>query len=244
MKHLPLRLFAALTALAVVGVLTTPAVPADKPDEGWVKLFNGKDLKGWVQRGGKAKYRAEDGEIVGTTVPNTSNSFLCTEEGLWRLHPRAGVQGRSGSSTPACRFAASTSSRGQEVKSDGKTIKGGKAGRVYGYQVEIDPDVKRGRLWTGGIYDEGRRGWLKDLKDNEAARKAFKPGEWNKFRIECQRRLDQDLAQRRAGRRAEGFADAVGLHRPAGPRRRQARRAARSPLPQHPHQGAEVGPST
>jgi hypothetical protein len=56
---------------------------------------------------------------------------------------------------------------------------------VFGYQVEIDPDVKRGRMWTGGIYDEGRRGWLKDLSKNEAARKAFKPGEWNKFRIEC-----------------------------------------------------------
>src|SRR5262249_48944132 len=56
------------------------------------------------------------------------------------------------------------------------------AGRVHGYQVEIDPSD---RAWTGGIYDEGRRGWLKDLKDNEAARKAFKANEWNKFRIEC-----------------------------------------------------------
>ena len=56
------------------------------------------------------------------------------------------------------------------------------AGRVHGYQVEIDPSP---RAWTGGIYDEGRRGWLDDLKDNEAARKAFRPEDWNKFRIEC-----------------------------------------------------------
>ena len=56
------------------------------------------------------------------------------------------------------------------------------AGRVHGYQVEIDPSA---RAYSAGIYDEGRRGWLKDLKDNEAARKAFKPNEWNKFRIEC-----------------------------------------------------------
>jgi hypothetical protein len=35
------------------------------------------------------------------------------------------------------------------------------------------------------VYDEGRRGWLFDLKNNEAARKAFKQGEWNQARIEC-----------------------------------------------------------
>src|SRR5262249_30788074 len=71
---------------------------------------------------------------------------------------------------------------------EAKTVElGGKkinipAGRVHGYQVEIDPSD---RAWTGGIYDEGRRGWLNDLKDNEAARKAFKAGEWNKLRVEC-----------------------------------------------------------
>ena len=68
------------------------------------------------------------------------------------------------------------------VELNGKKIKIAK-GRVHGYQVEIDPSD---RAWTGGIYDEGRRGWLFDLKKNEAARKAFKQGEWNKFRIECQ----------------------------------------------------------
>jgi hypothetical protein len=30
-------------------------------------------------------------------------------------------------------------------------------GRVHGYQVEIDPSD---RGWSGGIYDEARRGWL------------------------------------------------------------------------------------
>src|SRR6185436_4671029 len=45
--------------------------------------------------------------------------------------------------------------------------------------------VERGRMWTGGLYDEGRRGWLVDLSQNEPARKAFKAGQWNKFRIEA-----------------------------------------------------------
>ncbi len=33
-------------------------------------------------------------------------------------------------------------------------------GRVHGYQVEIDPSA---RAWSGGIYDEARRGWLYPL---------------------------------------------------------------------------------
>ena len=41
-------------------------------------LFDGKSLQGWVQHGGKATYKVEKGVIVGTAVPNTPNSFLCT----------------------------------------------------------------------------------------------------------------------------------------------------------------------
>src|SRR5690606_34766652 len=58
-------------------------------------------------------------------------------------------------------------------------------GRVFGYQVEIDPSD---RAYTGGIYFEGgsperKAGWVFDLKDNEAARKAFKLGEWNHLKV-------------------------------------------------------------
>ena len=48
-----------------------------------------------------------------------------------------------------------------------------KNGRVHGYQVEIDPSD---RAWTGGIYDEARRGWLHTLEGQQAAQKAFKQG--------------------------------------------------------------------
>ncbi len=146
----------------------------------WSPLFDGKSLAGWAQRGGKAKYRVENEEIVGSSVPNTSNSFLCTDDEYgdfvleleFKVHPKlnSGVQIRSQSFDEPV-----------EAERDGKkrTIP---AGRVHGYQVEIDPSD---RAWSGGIYDEGRRGWLDDLKDNESARKAFKPEAWNKFRVEC-----------------------------------------------------------
>lgn len=161
------------TLLAVVS-----ATAAD--DEGFVPLFNGKDLDSFVQKGGAAKYAVEGGEIVGRTVPNTSNSFLCTKKDYgdfildleFKVDPElnSGVQIRS-----HCFDEPKT------VTWKGKDIKIA-AGRVHGYQVEIDPLA---RAWSGGLYDEGRRGWLNDLKDNEAARKAFKQNEWNRFRIEC-----------------------------------------------------------
>ncbi len=137
----------------------------------WTNLFDGKTLTGWVQRGGTAKYEVKDGAIVGTTVPNTRNTFLCTDRSYgdflleleFKVHPElnSGVQIR-GQSRPDYQD-----------------------GRVHGYQVEIDPDMKRARLWTGGLYDEGRRGWLADLGGNEPARKAFKPGAWNKMRVQA-----------------------------------------------------------
>jgi hypothetical protein len=175
-----------LGALAAAALLlaAAPSRSDDKKDEaGWVSLFNGKDLDGWVQRGGKAKYRAEDGQIIGTAVPNTANSFLCTKRDygdfILELEFKCDADLNSG-----VQIRSQCFDEEKTVELGGKKIKI-PAGRVHGYQVEIDPDVKRGRLWTGGIYDEGRRGWLVDLKDNEAARKAFKPDEWNKFHIEC-----------------------------------------------------------
>ena len=144
--------------------------------ENWQPLFDGKTLHGWEQKGGAAKYRVENGEVVGTSVPNTGNSFLCTTKNYgdfileleFKVDPKlnSGVQIRSQCFDEPM------------VVADRKIP----AGRVHGYQVEIDPSD---RAWSGGIYDEGRRGWLNDLKNNEAARKAFKPGEWNSFRVEC-----------------------------------------------------------
>ena len=51
---------------------------------------------------------------------------------------------------------------------------------MHGYQVEIDPSP---RAFTGGIFDEGRRGWLADLKSSETARLAFRQNEWNTLRL-------------------------------------------------------------
>jgi hypothetical protein len=163
----------------VVAIVWVASASADEPSARQ-PLFDGHSLNGWKQRGGAAKYRVDGNEIVGASVPNTANSFLCTEKEYgdfiltfeFKVDPalNSGVQIRSHAFDEPKPF---------ERKGKSGTIP---AGRVHGYQIEIDPSE---RAWTAGIYDEGRRGWLADLKDNEPARKAFRQGEWNSVRVEC-----------------------------------------------------------
>ena len=148
--------------------------------EEFVSLFNGRDLSGWKQHGGKAQYSVEDGCVVGRAVPNTSNSFLCTEKTygnfVFEFEFLVGPTLNSG-----VQFRSQVFDQPQETKLGEKTFKFA-ADRVHGYQYEIDPSP---RSYSAGVYDEGRRGWLQDLKDNEPARKAFLGGQWNRGRIEC-----------------------------------------------------------
>ncbi len=51
---------------------------------------------------------------------------------------------------------------------------------MRGYQVEIDPSD---RAWSAGIYEEGRRGWLHPLDNNDYAQRALDPDAWNRLRI-------------------------------------------------------------
>jgi hypothetical protein len=131
-------------------------------------LFNGKDLSGWSQKGGTAKYNVEDGMIVGSTVKNTPNSFLTTDQNYEDFILELDYK------------VDSTMNSGIQIRSlsDPKF----QNGRVHGYQIEIDPSD---RAWSAGIYDEARRGWLVPLTENEKAQQAFKQNDWNHYRIEA-----------------------------------------------------------
>ena len=69
---------AKITAAFLIGLLVSTTAVAMAADDGWVTIFNGRDLTGWKQINGKATYCVEDGAIVGTTVKGSANSFLCT----------------------------------------------------------------------------------------------------------------------------------------------------------------------
>ena len=65
---------------AAAGVLFYLASCAPAGEEEWIELFNGETLDGWSVHGGLAKYRVEDGAIVGRTAKGSPNSFLCSVE--------------------------------------------------------------------------------------------------------------------------------------------------------------------
>ncbi|MBL9136426.1 MAG: DUF1080 domain-containing protein [Verrucomicrobiales bacterium] len=157
-------------ALAIgLAVTQQPTLSSAAEGAGWVSLFDGKTLNGWHQVNGLAKYEVRDGAILGTSVPKSPNSFLCTTrdyadfelEFEVRVHPElnSGVQIRSHS------------------KPDYQD------GRVHGYQVEIAIGG-----YSGGIYDESRRNKFlnTEAQPTPTIRDLLKKDTWNKYRIRCQ----------------------------------------------------------
>ncbi|MCW5941539.1 MAG: DUF1080 domain-containing protein [Fimbriimonadaceae bacterium] len=133
----------------------------------WEPLFDGKTLNGWTQLNGSARYRVEGGQIVGASVPNSPNSFLCTDRvfGDFELEFEVKCDPRLNS--------------GVQIRSN--RVPGYDNGRVHGYQVEIDGTDSG---YPGGVYDEARRGWLVDPdRAFLAGRAAFKREGWNKYRV-------------------------------------------------------------
>ncbi len=107
--------------------------------QNWTPLFNGKNLKGWKQVSGNAKYVAKDGCITGTCVTDgTVNSFLATK-------------------ATYTDFILEFEFKMDEVQNSGVQFRShlSDKGIVYGYQYEFDPSA---RAWSAGIYDESRRG--------------------------------------------------------------------------------------
>ena len=157
-------------------------------DNGWIDLFDGETLNGWSVHSGFAKYRVEDGAIVGTAVQKSPNTFLCTDREfgdfilefeVFLVDPKlnSGVQFRSMIAPEELTYwlrSENGEMRAQKIPKD----------RVHGYQVEI-AGAEVGT--SGGIYDEARRAMIRDwwIEKGTDASKAFKDGQWNKYRIEC-----------------------------------------------------------
>ena len=155
-----------ICSLIILFVITNAL--ANNPAPNWQSLFNGKDLKGWKKLNGDAEYRIEGDAIVGVSKLNTPNTFLATEKMYndFIFEVEVLVDNRLNS--------------GIQIRSN--SMDSYRDGRVHGYQVEIDPSD---RAYSGGLYDEARRGWLYPLARNEKGRKAFRTGGWNTYHIEC-----------------------------------------------------------
>lgn len=151
------------TALAIATLALVAAPPAEP-----VPLFTAMPFDGWKREGSPAAFT-----ISGTDATATldglgenlaANSFLTSPRPLGDFTLEVEVRIEPGTNS------------GIQVRSRVED------GRVRGPQVEIDPTP---RAWSGGIYDEGDRGWMHPLEGREEARKAFIVGAWNRYRIEC-----------------------------------------------------------
>jgi len=122
------------------------------------KLFNGKDLSGWVIYGTE-KWYVEKGLLVSESGPDKGYGYLGTEENFddfeITLEFKQEANGNSGV------FIRSTV--------DGT--------KVSGWQVEVAPPGHD----TGGIYESYGRGWL--IKPDPEKDKYLKFGDWNKMKI-------------------------------------------------------------
>jgi hypothetical protein len=156
-----MRQISVALAVLVTGAL---AMAADS-----TPLFDGKTLEGWKQLGGTADYKVVDGAIVGTSVPNTSNSFLVTEKSYGDFVLEFDVRQDVGPMNSGVQFRSHSIPEFQN-------------GRVHGYQTDIDPSP---RQWSGQIYEEAQRGWFSTGETNPPSKSLYKFGEWNHYRVEA-----------------------------------------------------------
>lgn len=154
--------------------------PEPQLSEGFVPLFNGKDLTGWTPKGGTCTFEAKDGQIVGTCVPGSNSTYLCTDKAdyqdfvfscdmKWLTDGNTGVMFRAQTKTNA-----KTKSTADEDLI------------VFGPQAEME-GFSQDRGWSGGIYGQSCGGYFYPLwlTEHEAARAALKKDEWNRLTIQA-----------------------------------------------------------
>jgi hypothetical protein len=131
-----------------------------KQKEKWVKLFDGKTLKGWHAIPG-GEWKVEDGAIVGRSdKTDQRHGLLVTDKSYQDFEIRIQYKAIKGNSGLYFRI--------DEV--------GGVVG-VNGFQAEIDPERD-----AGGLYETGGRAWVVQ-PSAEAVKKWYKPDEWNQMTV-------------------------------------------------------------
>jgi hypothetical protein len=136
--------------------------------QNWINLFESGNLGGFEKRNGTAEYKLEGDELIGISALKTPSTYLCTKEMFTDFILEVDVKVEFGLNS------------GIQFRSN--SFPDFKNGQVHGYQCEIDPSERK---WSGGIFDQSRRGWLYPVTMNEPGRQAFHSGQWNKYRIEA-----------------------------------------------------------
>jgi quinoprotein glucose dehydrogenase len=157
---------------------TTTTTASYKTDnEGWLDLFDGETLDGWVHMNGSHSYTVENGAIVGRTVVGSENSFLCSlqEFGDFELELETTVD--------------DITNQGIQFRSSVRPVSerdshSWRAGRVWGPQLEIRRNMGPGTITSGILYGEALgTGWLSSEEKKTNSHDYFISEGWNKIRL-------------------------------------------------------------
>lgn len=193
MFYLKLLKKSLLFSVVSVMVITMSCRNKSGNQEGWKNLFDGKTLNGWKVLNqdwknpeSKPDFYVENNMIVCNTIKNNEGGYLITDKNysnfILEFDVKIDTSLNSGLQCRSRMWDKDTTTiyvAGDEKGT--KTETKWPAGYVWGYQIEVDPSS---RAWSGGLYEPGNRGWIVTLAGNETARKAFKPMDWNHFKIE------------------------------------------------------------
>jgi quinoprotein glucose dehydrogenase len=147
--------------------------------DGWIDLFDGQSLRGWVHMNGAHNYTVEDGAIVGRTVESSAqfNSFLCSlqEFGDFELELETTVDRITNQ-------GIQIRTRVRPWRQPGRPNEA-YPGRINGPQVEVRRYYK-GQPTTGTLYGEALgTDWLSSQAKLDAGHQHFVDEGWNKLRI-------------------------------------------------------------
>lgn len=153
--------------------------PEPKIGSDFANLYNGKDLSGWKPQGGTCRFEASGESIIGTCVPGSPSTYLCTEKTdytdfIFTAELKHEVDGNTG-----VMFRAST--KDGDGKNAGRRI-------VFGPQCEVEAYSKK-RFWSGGIYGQSAGGWIYPMwltNHNKTRESMNKQGKWNRITIKAQ----------------------------------------------------------
>ena len=142
------------------------------------RLFNGKDLTGWVTPEDKSLFTVENGEIVGRTKGRPQEKRVPGDRQDATAISCSRPRSRSATATRASSFAASANDDGV----------------VSGPQADVADDQ-----W-GLLYEERGRGMLQRYP-LEKAKKLLKKDGWNEFVITAKGHARDDRLERHANHR-------------------------------------------
>ena len=142
---------------------------------GWISLFDGETLDGWVHMNGSHSYTVENGAIIGRTTAYSQNSFLCSLQQFDNFELECEV------------MVDTITNQGIQFRSSVRPVSerdhpNWRAGRVWGPQVEIRQNM--GDITTGVLYGEALgSGWMSSEEKMENGHDHFIPTGWNKIRL-------------------------------------------------------------